>query len=203
MISFGPEREGAAETVFRDAILLALLGFVLISVILLIHFNPEAKEADSEPPGNVIVEISWPAELNTDVDLWVEAPGDVPVGYSNKGSTRFNLLRDDLGHYEDPSGINYEVSYSRGIVAGEYVVNLHLYRNLAPTSEIPVHVVVSAKPDVAAGANRLLETDVVLRHPGEEVTAARFRLTADGTLVQDSVHARFKPLRATAVETLR
>ncbi|MCH7661923.1 MAG: hypothetical protein IH933_15545, partial [Euryarchaeota archaeon] len=80
MIAFGPQRVNASETVFRDTILLALLGFVFISVILLIHFNPEAKENESEPPGNVIVEISWPAELDTDVDLWVQAPGDVPVG---------------------------------------------------------------------------------------------------------------------------
>ena len=40
----------------------------------------------------------WPPELDSDVDLWVQAPGDVPVGYSNKGGAVFNLLRDDLGH---------------------------------------------------------------------------------------------------------
>ncbi len=200
MIAFGPQRVSASETVFRDTILLALLGFVFISVILLIHFNPEAKETDSEPPGNVIVEISWPGELDTDVDLWVQAPGDVPVGYSNKGSTRFNLLRDDLGNKNDPSGINYEVSYSRGIVAGEYVINVHLYRIAAPVREIAVHVMVSAKPTLGAAAKRLLETDVVLRHTGEELTALRFRLTAGGSLVPDSVHARFKPLRAASNE---
>lgn len=203
MIALGPQQVNASETVFRDTILLALLGFVFISVILLIHFNPEAKENDSEPPGNVIVEISWPAELDTDVDLWVQAPGDVPVGYSNKGSRRFNLLRDDLGNKNDPSGINYEVSYSRGIVAGEYVINVHLYRNAAPVREIAVHVAVSAKPSLGAAAKRLLETDVVLRHTGEELTALRFRLTADGSLVADSVHHRFKPLRAASNEVPR
>jgi len=31
------------------------------------------------------------------VDLWVQAPGDVPVGYSNKSGGVLNLLRDDLG----------------------------------------------------------------------------------------------------------
>ena len=201
MLGLAQEEETSADTVFRDAIMLALLGFVLISMILLVHFNPEAKENDSEPPGNVIVEISWPPELDTDVDLWVQAPGDVPVGYSNRGSKRFNLLRDDLGHRDDPSGINYEISYSRGIVAGEYVVNLHLYRNLTPVREVPVHLVVSVKRDIGAAADRLLETDAVLRHQGEELTAARFRLTASGTLVPDSVHARFKPLREANRET--
>ena len=34
-------------------------------------------------------------------DLWVQAPGDVPVGYSNKSGGVFNLLRDDLGKAKD------------------------------------------------------------------------------------------------------
>ena len=81
-----------------------------------------------------MVEANWPPELDSDVDLWVQAPGDVPVGYSNKGGAVFNLLRDDLGQQLDLSGLNYETAYSRGIVPGEYTVNLHLYRNRAATS---------------------------------------------------------------------
>jgi hypothetical protein len=34
-------------------------------------------------------------------DLWIQAPGDVPVGYSNKSGGVFNLLRDDLGKAKD------------------------------------------------------------------------------------------------------
>jgi hypothetical protein len=34
-------------------------------------------------------------------DLGVQAPGDVPVGYSNKSGGVFNLLRDDLGKVMD------------------------------------------------------------------------------------------------------
>ena len=78
-----------------------------------------------------MVEANWPPDMDSDVDLWVQAPGDMPVGYSNKGGAVFNLLRDDLGQQLDLSGLNYESSYSRGIVPGEYTVNLHLYRNRA------------------------------------------------------------------------
>ena len=52
--------------------------------------------------------------MDADVDLWVQAPGDISVGYSNKGSAVFNLLRDDLGKRVDVTGLNYETSYSRG-----------------------------------------------------------------------------------------
>ena len=92
-----------------------------------------------------MVEANWPPDLDSDVDLWVQAPGDVPVGYSNKGGAVFNLLRDDLGQQLDLSGLNYESSYSRGIVPGEYTVNVHLYRNRAAVAAVPVTVVVSTK----------------------------------------------------------
>jgi hypothetical protein len=71
----------------------------------------------------------WPDAADTDVDLWVQGPGDVPVGYSNKGGRLFNLLRDDLGLQSDAAKINYESSFSRGIVEGEYVINVHLYKS--------------------------------------------------------------------------
>ena len=76
-----------------------------------------------------MIEARWPDGVDADVDLWVQAPGDVPVGYSNKGGAIFNLLRDDLGQRADATGMNYEVSYARGMPAGEYTANLHLYRN--------------------------------------------------------------------------
>ena len=103
-------------TVFRDVIMLVLCGFVAIVILLLPHVNPPATAVEAAtPPGNVIVELRWPDDSSADVDLWVQAPGDRPVGYSNKGGLVFNLLRDDLGKYNDPIEINYEVSYSRGI----------------------------------------------------------------------------------------
>ena len=84
MHDFDPFDDDAAGTVFRDVVMLALVGFV--AIVLLPHLNPPgAKTADNmSPPGNVIVEIRWPDEIDADVDLWVQAPGDIPVGYSNK-----------------------------------------------------------------------------------------------------------------------
>src|SRR5215213_2829120 len=123
--------DDAGEVVFRDMILLTLGALFVVAALMFPHLNPEARKAEAAgvPAGNVMVELSWPDALDADVDLWVQAPGDLPVGYSNKGAAVFNLLRDDLGHQVDLSGRNYEVSYGRGIVPGEYTVNAHLYRN--------------------------------------------------------------------------
>jgi len=190
--------EDDGGTVFRDVIMLALAGFVAMVILLLPHLNPpgEALDETTQPPGNVIVEVRWPDELDADVDLWVEAPGDIPVGYSNKGGTIFNLLRDDLGKRADATGLNYEVSYSRGIAAGEYTVNLHLYRNAANVFPVPVTVVTTVKKSPNESARQLLASKVELVREGEELTVYRFRLSEDGGLVPGSVHSLQRNLRA-------
>jgi hypothetical protein len=196
---FGLEQEeDEVGTVFRDVIMLALAGFVAMVILLLPHINPRGEQAKetTQPPGNVIVEVRWPDELDTDVDLWVEAPGDVPVGYSNKGGTIFNLLRDDLGKRADATGLNYEVSYSRGIPAGEYTVNLHLYRNAAGVLPVPVTVVTSVKKSGKESSRQVLASNLELAREGEELTVFRFRLNEDGDLVPGSVHSLQRKLRA-------
>ena len=191
------DNEGGSDTVFRDVIFLALAGFVAMVLLLLPHLNPPATASEGTPaPGNVIVELNWPKELDTDVDLWVEAPGDVPVGYSNKGGVIFNLLRDDLGGQSDVTDINYEVSYSRGVPAGEYTVNVHLYRDMSGSLPISISLAVSVKSKPQVAAKRILTTKLELEHQGQEITAFRFSLDEDGNLVPGSVHDLPKPLRS-------
>lgn len=185
-------------TVFRDVITLALAGFVAIVILLLPHIGAQAaRTADgAKMPGNVLVEVTWPPEMDSDVDLWVQAPGDLPVGYSNKGGAVFNLLRDDLGRKLDISGLNYEVAYGRGVIGGEYTINLHLYRHLSGTLPIPARVIVSTRADDTGASRQILTTDAELRREGQELTVLRFRLDARGALVEDSVHNLQRPLRS-------
>jgi hypothetical protein len=189
--------DDGSNTVFRDVIFLALAGFVAVVLLLLPHLNPPATANEGTPaPGNVIVELNWPSEIDADVDLWVEAPGDVPVGYSNKGGTIFNLLRDDLGKQADVTDINYEVSYSRGVPAGEYIVNVHLYRDMSGQLPLPATVVVSVKASSDVAAKRILSSKVTLTHQGQETTVFRFTLDEQGQLVPGSVYDLPKPLRS-------
>jgi hypothetical protein len=198
MLGFDRFEYDDAGIVFRDLITLALCGFVVCVVLIMPHINPPVTKTaqDTDPPGNVIVEVRWPDELDSDVDLWVEAPGDVPVGYSNKGGVIFNLLRDDLGKRADATGMNYEVSYSRGIMAGEYTVNLHLYRNTAGVFPIPVTVVTSVKKSAKESARQLLASHIELVREGEELTVYRFKLSEQGDLVSGGVHSLQRQLRS-------
>jgi hypothetical protein len=185
--------------VARDMLTLLLCGFVATAVLAVPFMNDPKKAAASSaaaiaPPGNVMVDARWPDGWRTDVDLWVQAPGDVPVGYSNKSGLIMNLLRDDLGT-NNPTPLRYENEYSRGIPPGEYVVNLHLFRNLEAKFPVPVEITARCTAD-GQDVRDLVHTTVELRREGEEVTAVRFRLDDRCGMDTASVNALFKPLRA-------
>ena len=182
----------SAGTVFRDFTLLMVLGFVAMVVWLLPHINPPESAANYTPPGNVVVAIYWP-EGDTDVDVWVAGPGQsAPVGYSNKSGELFNLLRDDLGAPDVER--NYENGYSRGIKPGEYIVNVHCYR--CTRTPVPVDVEVHlSKEDASKGMVPIATTTLELARTGEERTALRFRLDANGSVEPDSLNSVFRPLR--------
>lgn len=174
-------------TVFRDVIMLVLFGFVTIVVLLLPHLNPPTKADETLiPPGNLVIEARWPDDADVDIDLWVQAPGDRAVGYSNKSGEIFDLLRDDLGRRNDATGLNYEVAFSRGLPAGEYAVNLHLYRDNRNMRPITAVVAISLRTAEGAETVQLLTENVELQHLGEEVTVARFMVDENGRVLSES-----------------
>lgn len=184
--------------IFRDLLLgvIGILVLVLFMTFLQINPRSEQEEAKTDPPGNLIVAINWPPG-NTDVDLWVDGPGElVPVGYSNKGGVLWNLLRDDLGTMPDVTGINYENAFTRGILPGDYTVNVHCYR--CPVLPVPVQVEISSKPngDGKLPMNIIATSTVELRSAGQERTALRFTMRADNTVDPDSMTTAFTPLRS-------
>ena len=167
--------------------MLALIGFVAMVVMLPPHLRKSEVEAqDHKAPGNVIVELHWPSNQAVDVDLWVMGPDSTPVGFWNLGNRVFNLLRDDLGVEGDATDENYEVAYSRGIPAGESIVNVHMYGRVPPGMTVPATVVVSVHKQFEQ-TKQILKTQVKLKRPHQEETAFRFRLTGKGELVNDSV----------------
>ena len=101
----------------------------------------------------------------------------MPVGFPNKGNEVVNLLRDDLGLFQDLTDINYEIVYSRGIVPGEWIVNVQAYRLEDPIQPVPVQVqvVVSVKREGENRPTPILEKEVELRYPrhGDDCVSLR------------------------------
>lgn len=178
------------HVVFRDIFLLMAFGFVAIVILLFPWINPPADDSlkELDVSVGVIVEISWPANLDLDIDLWVKAPDDVPVGYSNLGGQLFNLLRDDLGLVGDFSFGNMEIATTRGVRAGEYIVNLHAYRDSGPTFwPVPVKVKVFIKRD-GEKAIVILQGEFLLDNVGQELTVYRFTLDEKYKIILNSIH---------------
>ena len=188
-------KDRTTSTIFRDFTMLMVLGFVAMVVWLLPHVNPPADKGDTVPPGNVVIAITWP-EGDIDIDMWVTGPGELrPVGYSNKGGLLFNLLRDDLGNSPDATPLNYENAYSRGIIPGEYIVNVHCYR----CAILPQKVTAEASINIGKKqkGTKVIATSIIeLTANGQEKTAMRFEIDAKGNLIPNTLNQVFRPLRA-------
>jgi hypothetical protein len=179
-------RQGSASSVgFRDVLLSLNAMLAALVLIVLPSINPVADKDPIAQPGNLVASAAWPAG-STDVDMWVSASGDKPVGYKNKSGKVWSLLRDDLGTADDPTPLNYESAYTRGLPDGEYVVNVHCF---SCTSKVSVSV------EVRLAEGGLVFRDVVeLVANKQERTAIRFRV-AKGAVVAGSESRVFKKLR--------
>jgi hypothetical protein len=184
---------------WRDVVLNVSLGLLAMIAILILHINPPTQEDESTPPGNLTVEISWPEGHQADVDLWVKPPEGKAIGYSNRESQIMNLLRDDLGGLRDITPNNMEFAYSRGIMPGEWIVNIHLYNLHGERPPVPVFVMVSLKKDGGRTMPLIRKKRIELTHQGQELTVVRFRLDEDGGLVDGSVNDRQIEIRGIKV----
>lgn len=193
MSLLGEPLVAAEETAWRDVLSLLGLGFVCVVIMLLPHLHPPGETAQEavESSGALMAELEWPCcERRLDVDLWIEAPLEVPVGYSNKTGPTFALLRDDLGKAGDPSEENREVAFGRGIPDGRYTINAHLYRG-----EGPVEVRLELRAVDENVSREILSTSATLQREGQELTLIRFEMSG-GRLVPGSLHHLQRNLRS-------
>lgn len=173
---------------FTDLLFNALLGFTLLFMIAITAINPPAKkQGDIPAKAELIVTTTWADGLKDDVDTWVEAPDGEVVWYRNPDGGLMHLDRDDRGAENDTllvdgtavvNPLNQEVVTVRGLVPGDYVVNLHRY-HADGGSVLPVQVnVVKVNPRLEV----VFYGTVELATKGTERTAVRFTVARDGSV---------------------
>lgn len=179
----------SVSTPFLDVITLALLGFMVMVMLMLPHIRPPTDgRDDAKPAGNVEVYAKWADGLDVDVDLWIRAPGDRAVGFKNSHGNVFDLLRDDLGMSSDKTPLNYERAASRGLPAGDYIVNVHLYSLRVSVLPVIVQVEVTTSRGYGQSPTTVAYREVALLHIQHEITVVRFTLDDDGNVVAGSIH---------------
>jgi len=184
-----------ADTIFRDVTLLALSGFISIVILLLPWLNFQTKDIEiKEPVGSVIFELFWSEKIDADLDLWVRGPNDSAVGYAHPSGQVFNLLRDDRGLTADHTPLNYEISFTRGILTGEYQANVHLFKHSKSKTPIEATIIASLVTPDRGYRKEILGRKVVLNVEGKEKTVLRFELDNNFKIVEGSVNNLRKSL---------
>lgn len=199
---FGGASDDGTFVPFTDILFNALLGFAVMVFVAFALIRPDAKTGTVDVKAEIIVTASWPDRNPEDIDLYVEDPEGNVVWYYVKEAGLIHLDRDDRGNYRDTidvngrkveSPLNQESVTVRGIVPGEYVVNV--FRYTATTGE-PVSVTVKVEK-----INPILSVvhygQVQLGHKADEKTAVRFSLDADGAVTSTS--DEFKSLSQLAI----
>ena len=173
---------------FVDLLFNALLGFTLLFFISLIYFNLEVTEKTVDLKAEYIISITWPENLLDDIDLWVrDSPGET-VSYLRKDAGQLHLDRDDRGSMNDTVviegeeivySINQELVTLRGLIDGEYTVNVFYYNK---KSNVLVEVLTNIER-VNPSVKTVFVRRVILTHEDEETTIFRFTPTSEGAIV--------------------
>lgn len=175
--------------------------FVLQS--LLPHLKAQEEAArEGISPGKMCIQLFWNDSLNVDIDLIGRSPDGKIAMYSNKSVPMMDLLRDDLGTYNDPSGKNFETICSRVLAAGAWTWNAHYYANHESGDEpdIALTLIVSfpqggdsvrSQPPIKVTGN--------LHQVGDEVTVLDFELDSSGKIIPNTINTVQQPLRSLGV----
>jgi hypothetical protein len=193
-------------TAFTDLLFNALLSFVVMFVLAILLINPVAKSGAVDAKAEFLITLSWPEGRREDVDLYVEDPAGELVWFRSREAGLMHLDRDDLGDRNDTieingrrivNPLNQETVSIRGIVPGEYVVNLHLYRAVE-AEPVPATVKIEKlNPKVEL----VFFGPLVLGAQGDELTAARFSVRADGRVADvNQLAKKLVPLRRLAAD---
>jgi hypothetical protein len=181
----GDERfDPFAVVLFKALQVIAFLFFIA-----LLAMKPEQDSGKIEKKAEFLITMTWPDQHPDDVDLYVQDPAGKLVWYNQKDSGLMVLERDDRGVVNDfayvnskkiPLPIREELVSIRGLIAGEYTVNIHLYHHIA-SEPVPVSVKIEKlNPKLQIVDYRTLTLD----HTDQEKTVLRFTLAEDGSVVR-------------------
>ena len=170
---------------FTDLLFNILLGFTFLFFITILFINPITKLGNINMKAEYIITVDWKDSLPDDIDLWVKDPNGEIVSYLKKDAGWLHLDRDDRGVVNDKViidgkeviyPINREVVTLRGIIPGEYVVNLYLYDH---KSNDPVEAKIIIEK-VNPSLRLVFVGDVILMNEDSELTITKFRLDSEG-----------------------
>ena len=180
---------------FKALQIVAFLFFIAV-----LSISPDAKDGKVDTKAEFIITLDWPDNHPDDLDLFVQDPAGNIAWYRHREAGFLTLDRDDRGGANDfilvnglkiPSPIREEIVSVRGLIPGEYTVNVSHFQAV---SGQPVEATVKVQK-LNPTAQVIFDDKVTVDHTGDERTAVRFKLDAAGKVVD--VMRRPKSLLAT------
>jgi hypothetical protein len=177
---------------FKALQVVAFLFFIALLVI-----APLANEGKIDSKAEFIITMDWPDDHPDDLDLFVQdAVGNI-AWYRRREAGFMVLERDDRGGANDfilvngkkiASPIREEIVTVRGIVPGEYTVNISHFQ---ATTGRPVPATVKVQK-LNPTTQVIFDNVISVDHTGDEKTAVRFTLDQAGNVTD--VNSRPKSL---------
>ena len=181
MDDFGLYPREEAFDPFGVMLFKALQVVSFLFFLALLAVSPESKDGKIDSKAEFIITMDWPDNHPDDLDLFVQDPAGNIAWYRHREAGFLTLDRDDRGGVNDfitvngrkiASPIREEIVTVRGILAGEYTVNVSHFQ--AKTGQpVPVNVKVQK---LNPTAQVIFDDKVFVDHTGAEKTAVRFTL---------------------------
>jgi hypothetical protein len=190
MDSFGNWPDERPFDPFSVMLFKALQVVAFLFFIALLAMNPESRQGKVDTKAEFLITMGWPDNHPDDIDLYAEDPLGNIVWYWVHEAGFMVLDRDDRGGLNNSITVNgrkvasplrQEIISIRGIVPGEYTVNVQYYQASAATkAPVPVSVKIEKVNPVV---EVIYYDTIMLSRMGEEKTAARFRIAENGSVV--------------------
>ena len=173
---------------FTDLLFNTLLGFSFLFFLAVVLINPVNKDGNVNMKAEYIITVDWKDNLPDDIDIWVQDPNGEVVSYLKKDAGWLHLDRDDQGIINDVVEIggeevvypiNREVVTLRGIIPGEYIINLYLYEHKS-VNPIDVKVIIEK---VNPTLKLVYAKNVTLINKDSEITVTRFIISDKGEFI--------------------
>jgi hypothetical protein len=189
------KRRASYETALNDIVWNTLLGFVglFVCAVLLISITKKEQETLVRTEGQYAVVIRWIDGSADDVDLYVRDPKGNIAYFQNRDVGLMHLEHDDLGKKSDSIQTKYgnvavekneERIILRGVIPGEYAVNVHMYNKEDPKPTAVTVILYRLEGD----DKEVVSKERVLVQRGDESTAFRFSIKEDGSFDDKSVN---------------
>lgn len=187
------------RTAYIDLLLNVLTGIIFLFVLTTMMIQPKKTEDGPKRNAEFLILAEWNDSSNCDADLWVQDPLNNISWFQAKDVGLMHLERDSLGYFNNTVVVDGKVKYQvienkettviRGIIPGEYTVNVHLYgcRNnqqmffLRQEVNLPVKVtLIKLNPSFKS----IYTKSVVMKKIWDEETFFNFELDERGNVLQ-------------------